>query len=113
MRCISRRASRDSASRLLGRVAAGSLAFGVLVASLFSNGVGSAIAEPGNPEGLATLVAAVANANQKLQDLGAQIQGQQERINKSLVDVQTARDSAAAAQQEIDASQTGLKDANA
>jgi cell wall-associated NlpC family hydrolase len=113
MRCISRRASRDSASRLLGRVAAGSLAVGVLVASLFSNGVGSATAEPGNPEGLATLVAAVANANQKLQDLGAQIQGQQERINKSLVDVQTARDSAATAQQEIDASQTGLKDANA
>jgi cell wall-associated NlpC family hydrolase len=113
MRCISRRTSRDSALRFLGRVGAGSLAFGVLVASLFSNGVGSATAEPGSPEGLATLVAAVANANQKLQDLGAQIQGQQESINKSLVDVQTARDAAATAQQEINASQTGLKDANA
>ncbi|WP_319444959.1 MULTISPECIES: NlpC/P60 family peptidoglycan endopeptidase RipA [unclassified Mycobacterium] len=113
MRCISRRTPRDSALRFLGRVGAGSLAFAVLVASLFANGVGSATAEPGSSEGLATLVAAVANANQKLQDLGAQIQGQQESINKSLVDVQTARDAAATAQQEIDASQTGLSDANA
>jgi peptidoglycan DL-endopeptidase RipA len=110
MRCISR---RTSAARLLGRVGASSLAFSVLVAAMCSNGLGSAIAEPGNPDGLATLVAAVANTNQQLQDLGAQIQGQQESINKSLVDVQTARDAAAAAQQEIDASQVGLKDANA
>ena len=113
MRCISSRTSRDSASRLLGRVGIASLAFGVLFASLIVNGRGSASAEPGSPGNLATLVAAVANANQKLQDLGAQIQGQQESINKSLVDVQDARDAAAAAQQEIDASQAGLKAANA
>ena len=60
---------------------------------------------PANPDSLATLVAAVANANQKLQDLGAAIQAQQESVNKAIVDVQTARDDAAAAQQEVDASQ--------
>jgi peptidoglycan DL-endopeptidase RipA len=113
MRCTSRRTSRDSAIRPYGRVGLVSLAFAVLIASLFSNGVGTATAQPGSPDGIGTLVAAVANANQKLQDLGAQIQGQQESVNKSLVDVQTARDAAAAAQQEIDASQTGLRDANA
>jgi peptidoglycan DL-endopeptidase RipA len=113
MRCISSRTSRDSATRMLHRVGIASLAFGVLVASFFANGRGSAAAEPGSPGNLATLVAAVANANQKLQDLGAQIQGQQESINKSLVDVESARDAAAAAQQEIDASQVGLKAANA
>jgi peptidoglycan DL-endopeptidase RipA len=112
MTCISRRTARGRASRLLGRAGVASLSFGVLAASLFANGTGNAVAEPGSPEGLATLVAAVANANQKLQDLGAQIQGQQESINKSLVDVQNARDAAASAQQQIDASQAGLKSAN-
>ena len=62
---------------------------------------------------IAALVAAVAEANQKLQDLGAAVQTQQESVNKALVDVQTARDAAAAAQQEVDASQAGVKDANA
>jgi peptidoglycan DL-endopeptidase RipA len=59
------------------------------------------------------LVTAVAEANQKLQDLGAAIQTQQESVNKALVDVQTARDAAATAQQEVEASQTGLADAGA
>ena len=49
---------------------------------------------------IAPLVAEVANVNQKLQDLGAAIQAQQEGVNKAIVDVQTARDNAAAAQQE-------------
>jgi cell wall-associated NlpC family hydrolase len=55
----------------------------------------------------------VANANQKLQDLGAAIQAQQESVNKAIVDVQTARDNAAAAQQEVDASAQRVTDANA
>ena len=76
-------------------------------------GAGRAVAEPASPDGIATLVTAVANANQKLQDLGAAIQTQQESVNKALVDVQTARDAAAAAQQEVTASQAGLTDANA
>ena len=99
--------------RTLRASVASSLACGVLVASVFSHGAGTAAAEPANPEGIAGLVAAVANADQKLQDLGAQIQSQQESVNKSIVDLQTARDTAAAAQTEVDASGSALADANA
>ena len=65
---------------------------------------GLAVAQPGSPDTAGSLVAAVANANQKLQELGAAIQAQQESVNKAIVDVQTARDNAAAAQHEVDAS---------
>ena len=108
-----RRLSRASASRLRGRFGAASIAVGVLVASVCAHGTFTAHAEPASPEGIATLVAAVANANQKLQDLGAAIQTQQESVNKAIVDVQGARDAAAAAQREVDAGQAGLDDANA
>jgi len=57
---------------------------------------GLAVAQPVGQD-VAALVAAVANANQKLQDLGAAIQAQQESMNKAIVDVQTARDNAVAA----------------
>jgi cell wall-associated NlpC family hydrolase len=85
----------------------------MLLATALSGGGVPAAADPGSPETLAALVAAVANANQKLQDLGAAIQTQQESVNKALVDVQAARDAAAAAQREVDASQQGIKEANA
>jgi cell wall-associated NlpC family hydrolase len=84
-----------------------------MAASICTHGTCTAFAEPASPEGIATLVAAVANANQKLQDLGAAIQTQQESVNKAIVDVQTARDAAASAQREVDAGQAGLDDANA
>jgi peptidoglycan DL-endopeptidase RipA len=90
------------------RVRAVTLAIGVLLAT-----PGLAVAEPASPDTLGELVAAVANANQKLQDLGAAIQAQQESVNKAIVDVQTARDNAAAAQQEVDASGQRVTDANA
>src|SRR6185312_15146299 len=73
------------------RVRAVTLAIGVLLAT-----PGLAVAEPASPDTLGELVAAVANTNQKLQDLGAAIQAQQESVNKAIVDVQTARDNAAA-----------------
>jgi peptidoglycan DL-endopeptidase RipA len=72
---------------------------------------GLAVAQPDGSD-IAGLVAAVANANQKLQDLGAAIQAQQESVNKSIVDVQTARDNAAAAQREVDASAQRVTEAN-
>ena len=72
---------------------------------------GLAVAQPDGSD-IAGLVAAVANANQKLQDLGAAIQAQQESVNKSIVDVQTARDHAAAAQREVDASAQRVTEAN-
>jgi peptidoglycan DL-endopeptidase RipA len=72
---------------------------------------GLAVAQPDGSD-IAGLVAAVANANQKLQDLGAAVQAQQESVNKSIVDVQTARDNAAAAQREVDASAQRVTEAN-
>lgn len=108
-----RRITSASAYRLCGRLGASSLAVGMLVATVFSHGPGMAVADPGGPDGIAPLVAAVADANQKLQDLGAAIQAQQESVNQALVGVQTARDTATNAQRDVDVSQVGVKDANA
>ncbi|MGH3583411.1 MAG: coiled-coil domain-containing protein, partial [Mycobacterium sp.] len=99
------------ASRLCGRVCAVPLTFGVLLAGTMPHGA-IAGAEPG-PEGVAALVAAVADADQKLQDLGAAVQTQQESVNKALVDVQNARDNVTVAQQTLDASRRDVTDADA
>ena len=67
---------------------------------------GLAQADPdGAPNSVAALVADVAEANQQLQDIGAKVQAEQEGVNKAILEVQEARDAAAAAQQEIEASQ--------
>ncbi|OMC51031.1 peptidase M23 [Mycobacterium sp. IS-2888] len=66
-----------------------------------------------NADKLAALIANVAKANQRMQDLSAEIQTAQESVNKALVDVETARDNETAAQHDLDASQQGVKDANA
>ena len=76
---------------------------------MFAQGQGIAAAQPAGADTIAGLVAAVANANQKLQDLGAAIQAQQESVNKAIVDVQSARDAAAAAQREVEASQVASR----
>ncbi|EUA34985.1 putative cell wall-associated hydrolase [Mycobacterium xenopi 3993] len=55
----------------------------------------------------------MAKANQRLEDLRAAIQAEQESVNKALVDVQTARDNAAAAQHDVEVSQQAVKDADA
>jgi cell wall-associated NlpC family hydrolase len=62
---------------------------------------------------LAALIANVARVNQRLEDLTAEIQAEQEGVNKSLVDVETARDNAAAADHDVEASQQAVNDANA
>ncbi|BBX44512.1 NlpC/P60 family peptidoglycan endopeptidase RipA [Mycobacterium cookii] len=64
------------------------------------------------PDAMAKLIADVAQANQQLQDLNAQIESQQESVNKAVVDVETARDNAATAQHDVDASQRSVKDAD-
>src|SRR6185312_15774049 len=94
--------------RPLGRACAVPLITGMLLAT-----PGLAAAQPGSPDTIGALVAAVADANQKLQDLGAAIQAQQESVNKAIVDVQTARDNAATAQQDVDASRRALDDSGA
>ena len=63
--------------------------------------------------GLPTLVAAVANVNQKLQELGAAVQAQQESVNKAIVDVESARENARAAQREVEASRRAVDDSTA
>ena len=62
---------------------------------------------------MAALIANVARANQRLDDLGAAIETEQQSVNKALVDVETARDNADAAEHDLEATQQGVKDANA
>lgn len=110
-----RRNPGASASRLCGRVCAVPLSLGILFATALPHGPITgpvAIAEPVGPEGVAALVAAVADANQKLQELGAAVQTQQESVNKALVGVQEARDAAAAAAQQVEESRRAVVDAN-
>ena len=65
-----------------------------------------------DPDTMAKLIADVAQANQRLQDLNAQIQTEEESVNKAVVDVETARDNAAAAQHDVETSQHSVKDAD-
>lgn len=103
-----KRSTRASASRRYGRVFALPLAAGMLVTTALWGGAPASA----DPDGIGTLVAAVANANQQLQDLGAAVQTQQESVNKAILDVQNARDAAAAAQRELEESAVGVEDAN-
>ncbi|TLH49876.1 peptidase M23, partial [Mycolicibacterium neoaurum] len=110
-----RRTPGASASRFYGRICAVPVTVGLLCAGVLPDGpiaAPIAIADPAKPEGIAALVAAVADANQKLQDLGAAVQVQQESVNKALLEVQNARDNAAAAAAEVEASRRGVDDAN-
>jgi cell wall-associated NlpC family hydrolase len=103
-----RRTARASASLLLGRMCVLPLTVGMLMTTTLWGGV----AASADTENVATLVAAVANANQKLQDLGAAVQNTQEGVNKAILDVQNARDAAATAQRDLDTSRRGIEDAN-
>ncbi|MDO3638380.1 peptidase M23, partial [Mycolicibacterium sp. KC 300] len=99
--------SRASAYRICALPLATSM---LLATALWSGPV--AAADPNGAAGVAGLVSAVANADQELQELGAAVQTQQESVNKAIVEVQTARDAAAAAQRDVEASRTGIEDAN-
>jgi cell wall-associated NlpC family hydrolase len=80
---------------------------------LSTPGLGAAQPAPASPDDIANLIAAVAGANQKLQDIGAAVQSRQESVNKAIVDVQTARDQVDSAKAELAASQRAVDDANA
>ncbi|MCH9641932.1 MAG: NlpC/P60 family peptidoglycan endopeptidase RipA [Actinomycetia bacterium] len=99
--------SRTPVGASASRLCAVSLTFGMVLTT-----PGLAQAQPANPDGLAALVTSVANVNQQLQDLGAAIQTKQESVNKAILDVKNARDDAAAAQLEVEASAQRVKDAN-
>ncbi|WP_024443402.1 MULTISPECIES: NlpC/P60 family peptidoglycan endopeptidase RipA [unclassified Mycobacterium] len=86
----------------------------VLSAAMVLGTPGLAAAHPGqDPDGIAALIADVADANQQLQNLGAQIAEEKEGVNKALVDLQTAREDAAAAQQEVESGRQAIADADA
>ncbi|OBF55979.1 peptidase M23, partial [Mycobacterium sp. 852002-50816_SCH5313054-b] len=84
----------------------------VLSAAMLVCTPGLADADPA-ADSLAALIANVAKANQRLENLTAEIQTEQESVNKALVDVETARDNAAAAQHDLEASQQAVTDSNA
>lgn len=84
----------------------------LLTLALLLSTPGLAVAEPA-PTSLAALIADVAEANQRLQDLGAAVQSEQEGVNKAIVAVQSARDEAVAAQRALEGSQHGVADADA
>src|ERR1700752_984981 len=105
MRRNCRGSSIRLATRLTRRVAPAMLSVAVMLSM-----PGLAHAEP---DTMAKLIADVAQANQRLQDLGAQIQTEEESVNKAVVEVETARDNAAAAEHNVEASQQSVRDANA
>jgi cell wall-associated NlpC family hydrolase len=62
---------------------------------------------------ITTLIAQVAEANQRVADIGAEIQANQEGVNTALVEVANARDAAETARRDVAASEQGVADANA
>jgi peptidoglycan DL-endopeptidase RipA len=65
-----------------------------------------------NADGMAALIANVAKANQRLENISAEIQTEQESVNKALVDVETSRDNVATAQHDLEVDQQSVRDAN-
>jgi peptidoglycan DL-endopeptidase RipA len=106
-----RRALWGSSARLAKRLVPPVIPLVLSVALLVST-PGLAHGDP-TTDKLAALIANVARANQRMEDLSAEIQTEQESVNKALVDVETARDDAAAAEHDVEVSQQAVKDANA
>ncbi|WND60483.1 NlpC/P60 family peptidoglycan endopeptidase RipA (plasmid) [Mycolicibacterium vanbaalenii] len=85
--------------------------FAVLV--LHTSGIATAGhgSEPdGDNETVAGLVAAVAEANQHVADIGADIQHKQESVNRTLVELATAREAVAEAHRTLEDSEKALVD---
>ncbi|MBY0442716.1 MAG: NlpC/P60 family peptidoglycan endopeptidase RipA [Mycobacteriaceae bacterium] len=111
-----RRTQRDSSSRdRIAKFLRPAIPTALSAALLMSTpgvGPGLASADPG-AENLGALIADVAKANQRLEDLRGAIEAEQERVNKAIVDVQTAREDAATAEHDLEISQHAVNDANA
>ena len=91
------------------------LTTGVIFAVLVLHTSGIAMAghgsEPdGDSETVAGLVAAVAEANQQVADIGADIQHQQESVNRALVELATAREAVTEAHRTLADSEKALAD---
>lgn len=85
----------------------------VVGTTMLAYGVGTAHASheaaAGHSE-ISSLVADLAEANQRLADIGAEIQGQQEGVNKALLEVANAREAAASARRDVETSERALAD---
>ncbi len=106
-----RRTRRGSAARPAARLVR-SVIPAVLSVALLVTTPGLAQGDP-NADTLGALIANVAKANQRLDDLSAEIQTEQEAVNKALVDVETARDNVTSAEHDLEVSRQSVKDANA
>ena len=106
-----RRIRQGSASRSATRVVRQAIPSVLSVAALVWL-PSLAVADPGS-DAMAKLIANVAKANQRLDDLSAAIQTEQQSVDKAIVDVETARDNAVAAQHDLEANEQAVKDANA
>ncbi|OJZ74855.1 peptidase M23 [Mycobacterium paraffinicum] len=106
-----RRTRRGSAAQPVARLVRPLVPSVVSIALLLCT-PGLAQGDP-SADSLAGLIANVAKANQRLENLSAEIQTEQESVNKALVDVETSRDNAVAAEHDLEASQQAVKDANA
>jgi len=105
-----RRTRRSSASRTAARFVRPAIPSVVSIALLMCT-PGLVHADP-NADAMAVLIANVAKANQRLEDLSAAVQTEQESVNKAMVSVETARESATDAQHALEVSQQSVKDAN-
>jgi len=108
-----RRSSARPTTRLVRAVIPSVLSFALLVSMPVLAPVWAPVssADPA-ADSMAALIANVAKANQGLEDLNAEIQTEQESVNKAMVDVETARDNAGAAEHDLEASQQSVTDAN-
>ncbi|MCV7139829.1 peptidase M23 [Mycolicibacterium sp. (ex Dasyatis americana)] len=98
---------RFVSSFLLSMVAATSTALSSPVAHASHNGHDDAASSQ------VSAVVALAEANQRLAEVGARIQGQQEAVNKALLEVSQARDAAAVARRDADLGRQQLTEASA
>ncbi len=105
-----RRTRRGSAAQPVARLVRPVVPSVVSVALLLCT-PGLAHGDPA-ADSLAGLIANVAKANQRLENLSAEIQTEQESVNKALVDVETSRDNAAAAQHDLEATRQAVNEAN-
>jgi cell wall-associated NlpC family hydrolase len=83
----------------------------ILTVALLTCTPGLAFGDPG-ADTMAALIADVAKANQRLEDLSALVETEQQSADKAMVDVETARDNAGTATRDLETSQQAVKDAN-
>ena len=99
--------SRLAASCLISVVAAVSAVVSTPVTQASHHGRVDTVDSP------VSAVVELAEANQRLAEVGARIQGQQEGVNKALLEVSQARDAAAAARRDADLGRQRLIEAGA